>query len=85
MITLSSVVRINFLSGFIGTLVSMPFIYLLEIFGGTSVAMRPFGFLDIFMILLAPFLAGAVFAITGLVAFPVIQSLQKRGYLKGLL
>jgi hypothetical protein len=85
MITLSSVVKINFFSGLIGTLVSMPFIYLVEVLAGPSGAMRSFGFLDIFMILMAPFLAGAVFAISGLVAFPVIRGLQRRGFLEGLL
>lgn len=85
MIPLSSVVKINLLSGFIGTLVSMPFIYLVEVLAGPSGAWRSFGFLDIFMIMMAPFLAGAVFAISGLVAFPVIRSLQRRGLLEDLL
>jgi hypothetical protein len=86
MMSLTSMLKINFYSGVFGTLLSMPFLYLAEAVksGGESFLLH-FGMIDIVMVAVAPLLAGLVFTASGLIAFPVIRILQNKGVLKDIL
>ena len=82
--SLSSLLKLQFFIGFIGTLGLMPVLYAAEIVWGDYRQFGPFGLLDVAMIFLAPLLAGGAFFLTGLVAYPVLKFLQRRGIVQDL-
>lgn len=83
--SLSSILKLQFFIGFIGTLVLMPVLYVVEVFWGGYSHSESFVWLDIIMIFLAPILAGVAFFLTGFAAFPVLKLMQRRGIIKDLL
>ena len=82
---LNTVLKINFYSGLFGSFVLTPCFYVLEAIqsGGKSELLR-FGLLDIFMTLVAPFIAGLAFAVAGLFAYAFIRMVQRTGLLKNV-
>jgi hypothetical protein len=83
MLSLYQVVKINFLCGAIGTLVSMPFLYWYEFLKGGPLA--KFDGVDAGMLVAAPLIAGFFFAVTAVLAFPVLRFLQRRGVIHRVL
>ncbi len=75
-------IKLNFLSGFLGTLVLSPVAYAFELlrFGIASPLLR-FGLTDAAMLLVVPFIVGAAFAVTALAAFPLVALLHRKGFL----
>ena len=82
MISLESFLKINFLSGVIGALITTPLFLLYDLFRGKSV----FGDGSFLYVgggyLLGAFFAGLLFFVSGMVAFPVVRLLHKKGFLK---
>ncbi len=84
--SLTSFLRINFYSGFLGTLISMPLLYLAEALRSRGQSeLLHLTFVDLAMMIVAPLIAGLVFVLTGLLAFPLIRALQNKGILKDVL
>ena len=82
---LSTVLKINFYSGLFGFLALTPFLYVFEAiqFSGKS-ELLSFGALDIFMVIVAPLIAGLVFTVAGIFAYAFIRLIQKMGILKNV-
>ena len=83
MLSLYQIVKINFFCGTIGTLVSMPFLYGYEFLKGGPLA--KFDGADAGMVVAAPLIAGLLFAVTAMLAFPVLRFLQTRGVIHHVL
>lgn len=82
MISLESFLKINFLSGVIGALITTPLFLLYDLFRGKSV-IGDGSFLYIGAgYLLGAFFAGLLFFVSGLLAYPVVRLLHKNGYVK---
>ncbi|QTN21522.1 hypothetical protein HZ992_15170 [Rhizobacter sp. AJA081-3] len=73
-------VKVNFLSGLLGTLVLSPVAYAYEFLqsGINSPLLRP-GPIDIAMLIVLPIIIGVAFAVTALAAFPLFALLQRKG------
>ena len=79
---LQAFVKVNFLSGLLGTLVLSPVAYAYEFLqAGTSSPLLRLGPIDIAMLVVVPLVAGVAFAVTALAAFPLFALLQRKGFL----
>ena len=76
-------VKANFLGGLLGTLVLSPVAYLIELvqFGVGSKLLK-LDFVDVAMLIVVPFFVGIAFAVSALVAFPILKWLQKKGVVR---
>ena len=82
MLSLYQVVKINFFTGLLSTLIAIPFAYAYELFLGKF---SQFGFVDFTMVAVVPVLFGCAFAASGLIAFPFLKFLQNRRVIHNVL
>jgi hypothetical protein len=79
---LQAFVKVNFLSGLLGTLVLSPVAYAYEFLqAGASSPLLRVGPIDIVMLVVVPLIVGVAFAVTALAAFPLVALLQRKGLL----
>lgn len=83
--SLSSLLWLQFFVGFIGALVSTPILYVIELSRGFVGYFGYFSLADVVMIIFFSLLFGGVFLLAGLVAYPVLKFLQRRGIMKDIL
>jgi hypothetical protein len=82
MFSLYQVVKINFFTGLLSTLIAIPFAYAYELWLGKF---TQFGFVDFTMVVVAPVLFGCAFAASGMIAFPFLKYLQKKQVIHNVL
>jgi hypothetical protein len=83
--SLSLLRQLQFYIGFIGALALMPVLYGIQAIWGGFDHSESYIWLDIIMTFIVPLLSGVSFALTGLVAFPVLKCLQRRDIVRDIL
>jgi len=83
--SLASLLKLQFCIGFIGTLLLTPFVYVWELVWGDISVFGSSIWLELAMAIWVSLLFGGAFVLTGLVAFPVLEFLQRRDIVRDLL